>query len=91
MRLAAIVGMHAYPTTPTCYADVLSRRRDLGVGSQFVILSLCLLVLGGVGTYYPYNRGAMKTSIVVIYVITSCTPPVHLARHRGSLTLAPVD
>ena len=48
-----------------------------GAGTQFFILFLSLLALGGVGTYYPYNRGAMKTSIVIIYVVTSCAWAMH--------------
>ena len=43
----------------------------LGAGTQFLVLTACLLILGGMGLYYPYSRGAMKTSIVVIYAITS--------------------
>jgi len=50
---------------------------SLGVGTQFFILALAQLLLGGIGTFYPYNRGAMKTSIVIIYVLTCCTFPTN--------------
>lgn len=43
----------------------------LGVGAQFLAVGTGILLLGGIGLYYPYNRGSMKTSLVVLYAITS--------------------
>lgn len=43
----------------------------LGTGTQLLVLMVCLLFLGGMGLYYPYSRGAMKTSIVIIHAITN--------------------
>jgi len=56
-----------------------------GVGTQFFILALAQLLLGGIGTFYPYNRGAMKTSIVIIYVLTCCAsrPLLRCASETG--------
>jgi len=43
----------------------------LGVGAQFLCILSGILILGGVGLYYPYNRGSMKTSLVILYAFTS--------------------
>ncbi|KAK6926575.1 Nonaspanin (TM9SF) [Dillenia turbinata] len=43
----------------------------LGSGTQFFTMACFLFVLSFVGVLYPYNRGALCTSLVVSYVLTS--------------------
>ncbi|KAG6625463.1 hypothetical protein CIPAW_16G098800 [Carya illinoinensis] len=43
----------------------------LGSGSQLFTLTLFIFVLALVGVFYPYNRGALFTALVVIYALTS--------------------
>ncbi|XP_059649751.1 transmembrane 9 superfamily member 2-like isoform X3 [Cornus florida] len=43
----------------------------LGSGTQLLILTLSILILGLVGVFYPYNRGALCTALFVIFAITS--------------------
>ncbi|KAD7478561.1 hypothetical protein E3N88_01697 [Mikania micrantha] len=43
----------------------------LGSGTQLFALSLFIFILALVGVFYPYNRGALFTALVVIYALTS--------------------
>ncbi|CAL5430354.1 unnamed protein product [Camellia sinensis] len=43
----------------------------VGSGTQLFILMLSIIMLGFVGVFYPYSRGALLTALVVVYAITS--------------------
>ncbi|KAA8549864.1 hypothetical protein F0562_001548 [Nyssa sinensis] len=43
----------------------------LGTGTQFLTMVCLLFVLAFVGVLYPYNRGALCTSLVVIHTLIS--------------------
>jgi hypothetical protein len=43
----------------------------LGSGTQLFILAIFIFILALVGVFYPYNRGALFTALVVIYALTS--------------------
>ncbi|KAL7180980.1 hypothetical protein ACSBR1_039940 [Camellia fascicularis] len=43
----------------------------VGSGTQLFILMLSIIMLGLVGVFYPYSRGALLTALVVVYAITS--------------------
>ncbi|KAA8532393.1 hypothetical protein F0562_032438 [Nyssa sinensis] len=43
----------------------------LGSGTQLFTLTVSILILGIFGVFYPFNRGALLTALVVIYAITS--------------------
>uniref|UniRef100_A0A7N0TGI7 Transmembrane 9 superfamily member n=1 Tax=Kalanchoe fedtschenkoi TaxID=63787 RepID=A0A7N0TGI7_KALFE len=43
----------------------------LGSGTQLFTLTIFIFLLALVGVFYPYNRGALFTSLVVIYALTS--------------------
>ncbi|XP_047321904.1 transmembrane 9 superfamily member 3-like [Impatiens glandulifera] len=43
----------------------------IGSGTQLFTLTIFIFVLSLVGIFYPYNRGALFTSLVVIYALTS--------------------
>ncbi|KAB8885425.1 hypothetical protein FH972_026793 [Carpinus fangiana] len=43
----------------------------LGSGSQLFTLTIFIFMLALVGVFYPYNRGALFTALVVIYALTS--------------------
>ncbi|KAI3798737.1 hypothetical protein L1987_34015 [Smallanthus sonchifolius] len=43
----------------------------LGSGTQLFSLALSIFGLALVGVFYPYNRGALFTALVVIYALTS--------------------
>ncbi|MQL75720.1 hypothetical protein Taro_008107, partial [Colocasia esculenta] len=43
----------------------------LGSGAQLFTLAIFIFVLALVGVFYPYNRGALFTALVVIYALTS--------------------
>ncbi|XP_057500832.1 transmembrane 9 superfamily member 3-like isoform X1 [Actinidia eriantha] len=43
----------------------------LGSGTQLFTLTIFIFVLALVGVFYPYNRGALFTALVVIYALTS--------------------
>lgn len=43
----------------------------LGSGTQLLALALFIFMLALVGVFYPYNRGALYTALVVIYALTS--------------------
>ncbi|KAL9256177.1 Transmembrane 9 superfamily member 3-like protein [Drosera capensis] len=43
----------------------------LGSGTQLFALTVLIFLLALVGVFYPYNRGALFTALVVIYALTS--------------------
>ena len=43
----------------------------LGSGTQLFTLSIFIFMLALVGVFYAYNRGALYTTLVVIYALTS--------------------
>ncbi|XP_047313709.1 transmembrane 9 superfamily member 3-like [Impatiens glandulifera] len=43
----------------------------LGSGTQLFTLTIFIFILSLVGFFYPYNRGALFTALVVIYALTS--------------------
>ncbi|OIV91666.1 hypothetical protein TanjilG_26519 [Lupinus angustifolius] len=43
----------------------------LGSGTQLFTLTIFIFMLALVGVFYPYNRGALFTALVVIYALTS--------------------
>jgi hypothetical protein len=43
----------------------------LGSGTQLFTLAVFIFMLALVGVFYPYNRGALFTALVVIYALTS--------------------
>ncbi|XP_010475627.1 PREDICTED: transmembrane 9 superfamily member 5 isoform X1 [Camelina sativa] len=43
----------------------------LGTGTQLLILIIALFALAFTGFLYPYNRGMLLTSLVIIYTLTS--------------------
>ncbi|KAK2973155.1 hypothetical protein RJ640_009578 [Escallonia rubra] len=43
----------------------------LGSGTQLFTLAIFIFILSLVGVFYPYNRGALFTALVVIYALTS--------------------
>ncbi|XP_073118685.1 transmembrane 9 superfamily member 3-like [Henckelia pumila] len=44
---------------------------SLGCGTQLFTLTTFIFLLALVGVFYPYNRGALFTALVVIYALTS--------------------
>ncbi|CAA6659364.1 unnamed protein product [Spirodela intermedia] len=43
----------------------------IGSGTQLFALAIFIFILALVGVFYPYNRGALFTALVVIYALTS--------------------
>ncbi|KAL2317298.1 hypothetical protein Fmac_031174 [Flemingia macrophylla] len=43
----------------------------LGTGTQLFTLAIFIFMLALVGVFYPYNRGALFTALVIIYALTS--------------------
>ncbi|KAI9384298.1 hypothetical protein POPTR_012G042300v4 [Populus trichocarpa] len=43
----------------------------LGSGTQLLTLTVFIFILALVGVFYPYNRGALLTALVVLYALTS--------------------
>lgn len=44
----------------------------VGTGSQVFFLSLFVFALALMGRFYPYNRGALFTALIVLYALTAC-------------------
>lgn len=44
-----------------------------GTGLQLLVLTFCVFGLSLVGAFYPYNRGAMFTALIVLYALTAGT------------------
>lgn len=57
----------------------------LGCGSQLFILAVFIFLLALVGVFYPYNRGALFTALVVIYALTSGIAGYTAASFYGQL------
>lgn len=43
----------------------------VGTGSQIFYLSFFIFALALVGAFYPYNRGALYTALIVLYALTA--------------------
>ncbi|KFM26763.1 Putative phagocytic receptor 1b [Auxenochlorella protothecoides] len=43
----------------------------VGTGTQLLVLSFCVFGLALVGAFYPYNRGAMFTALIILYALTA--------------------
>ncbi|KAG1653817.1 hypothetical protein FOA52_001020 [Chlamydomonas sp. UWO 241] len=43
----------------------------VGVGAQMLSVALLVFVMALVGMFYPYNRGALLSALVVIYALTA--------------------
>ena len=43
----------------------------IGVGTQLFAMTMGVFALALVGVFYPYNRGALLTAIIIIYALTS--------------------
>ncbi|KAH9317376.1 hypothetical protein KI387_019145, partial [Taxus chinensis] len=54
-----------YPSHMSLFAAVL------GSGTQLLALAIFIFMLALVGVFYPYNRGALYTALVIIYSLTS--------------------
>ncbi|GLJ23309.1 hypothetical protein SUGI_0440950 [Cryptomeria japonica] len=54
-----------YPPQKSLFCAVL------GSGTQLLALAIFIFMLALVGVFYPYNRGALYTALVVIYALTS--------------------
>uniref|UniRef100_A0A0D6QVG0 Transmembrane 9 superfamily member n=1 Tax=Araucaria cunninghamii TaxID=56994 RepID=A0A0D6QVG0_ARACU len=54
-----------YPPHKSLFCSVL------GSGTQLLALAIFIFMLALVGVFYPYNRGALYTALVVIYALTS--------------------
>ncbi|CAN4126909.1 unnamed protein product [Withania somnifera] len=54
-----------YPKQKSLFAAAL------GSGTQLFTLAIFIFILALVGVFYPYNRGALFTALVVIYALTS--------------------
>lgn len=42
-----------------------------GSGLQILILTFCVFGLALIGAFYPYNRGAMFTALIILYALTA--------------------
>ncbi len=43
----------------------------VGTGTQILVLAFAIFGISLLGTYHPYNRGALLTSCVVLYALTA--------------------
>ncbi|XP_031094170.1 transmembrane 9 superfamily member 3-like [Ipomoea triloba] len=57
----------------------------LGCGTQLFTLAIFIFILALVGVFYPYNRGALFTALVVIYALTSGIAGYTAASFYGQL------
>lgn len=44
----------------------------VGTGTQIFFLALFIFALALVGVFYPYNRGALFSALIVLYALTAC-------------------
>ncbi|KAG2259727.1 hypothetical protein Bca52824_079021 [Brassica carinata] len=59
---------------------------SLGSGTQLFTLTIFIFMLALVGVFYPYNRGALFTALVVIYALTSGIALLILQLHVIAVT-----
>lgn len=59
-------------TTCSHQCALLSTHLWLPLPLQIFCLSLCIFALALVGVFYPYNRGALFTALIVLYALTAC-------------------
>ncbi|XP_073289078.1 transmembrane 9 superfamily member 2-like [Primulina huaijiensis] len=71
--------MFRYPKYKSLFAA------SLGSGSQLFTLTFFIFILALVGVFYPYNRGALFTALVVIYALTSGIAGYPAASFYGQL------
>jgi hypothetical protein len=43
----------------------------VGAGTQLLLVAACVFALALLGTFYPYNRGAMMSGALVLYALTA--------------------
>ncbi len=43
----------------------------IGAGIQILVIALFVFALALLGTFYPYNRGAMLSACVLLYALTA--------------------
>ncbi len=43
----------------------------MGVGAQILVMAMCIFALALVGIFYPYNRGGLLSSCVILYALTA--------------------
>ncbi len=46
----------------------------VGSGTQILVMTLLIFALALAGTFYPYSRGALLSSIIVLYAVTAGAP-----------------
>ena len=54
-----------FPQYPNLFCAII------GCGTQILVMVLCVFLLSLVGVFYPYNRGALLTALVVLYALTA--------------------
>eukprot|EP00873_Tetraselmis_striata_P026587 jgi/Tetstr1/446851/TSEL_034329.t1 len=54
-----------FPAMPNLFCAII------GCGTQVLVMVLCVFALALVGVFYPYNRGGLLTSLVVLYALTA--------------------
>lgn len=59
----------------------------VGVGTQVLVIALCVFGLSLVGMFYPYNRGAMLSACVVLYALTAGISGEHVTRPRAAVLI----
>ncbi|KAL5716841.1 hypothetical protein ACHQM5_009957 [Ranunculus cassubicifolius] len=57
----------------------------MGSGIQLLTMVFCIFILSFMGVIYPYNRGALYTSLVVMYALTSLIAGYIAASFRTQL------
>lgn len=66
----------------------------VGTGTQILVLAFAIFGLSLLGTYHPYNRGALLTSCVVLYALTAggwrARGQQRVGQHGGLQSLAPL-
>lgn len=58
-------GCCRFPTNINLFSAMV------GVGTQVLVIALCVFMLSLVGMFYPYNRGAMLSACLVLYALTA--------------------
>jgi len=82
MLLSPGIGLHKVPGSTRhghsqhCMRSSVCRlfptRLWVPLPLQIFCLSLCIFALALVGVFYPYNRGALFTALIVLYALTAC-------------------
>jgi len=69
VSFAAVAAASAWCRFPLRNINLFSAM--VGVGTQVLVIALCVFGLALVGMFYPYNRGAMLSACVVLYALTA--------------------